>query len=223
MRRLVILLGLACSAGAHADDTGRYALTMADRLEYQFDPETVVWDLQGYYGDDYHKFWWKTEGDLEGGEIEEAWVDLLYSRAWTAFFDLQAGVRLDRVNDTTHTSLAVALLGLSPYRFEMDTTLLFDEYGGVRLQAEFERDFLVTQRLILQPRAEALLATKDTPELAVSSGFNELELELRLRYEFHRKFAPYLGVAWTRRYGDAATAAGSTEDTTVVAGLRAWF
>ena len=223
MRRLLPLLGLLFMAGAYADDTGRYALTMADRFEYQFDPETVVWDLQGYYGGDYHKFWWKTEGDLENGDIEEAWVDLLYSRAWTAFFDLQAGIRLDRVNDTTHSSIALALLGLSPYRFETDMTLLVDEYGGVRLQAEFERDFLVTQRLILQPRAEALLATKDTPELAVSRGFNELDLELRLRYEFHRKFAPYVGIAWTRRFGDAATAAGSARETTAVAGLRAWF
>ncbi len=223
MKRLLPLASLFCTVAVFGDDSGRYALTMADRLEYQFDPEIVVWDLQGYYGDDYHKFWWKTEGELDDGGIDEAWVDLLYSRAWTAFFDLQAGIRLDRVNDTTHGSVAVALLGLAPYRFESDMTLLFDEYGGVRLQAEFERDILVSQRLIVQPRAEALLASRDTPELAVSRGFNSLQLELRLRYEFHRKFAPYLGIAWTRRFGDAATAAGSSRDTTVLTGLRAWF
>ena len=223
MKRLLPLAIVFCTVAVFADDSGRYALTMADRLEYQFDLETIVWDFQGYNGDDYHKFWWKTEGDYDAGSIDEGWVDLLYSRAWTAFFDLQAGIRLDRSNDKTHSAVAVALLGLAPYRFESDVSLLFDEYGGVRLQAEFERDILVTQRLILQPRAEALLASRDTVELGVSRGFNSLGLELRLRYEFHRKFAPYLGLAWTRRFGDAATAAGSSRETTVVAGLRAWF
>ena len=50
---------------------------------------------------------------------------------------------------------------------------------------------------------------------------------LRLRYELHRKFAPYIGAYWQKLYGDTADMArdegDQVEDTAVVAGLRVWF
>jgi copper resistance protein B len=48
-----------------------------------------------------------------------------------------------------------------------------------------------------------------------------------LRYEFSRKFAPYLGVSWSKRFGDSADlaqAAGHDPDeVSWMAGIRAWF
>ena len=41
-------------------------------------------------------------------------------------------------------------------------------------------------------------------ERGVGEGFNDLELGVRLRYEIRREFAPYIGVAWTKKFGDTA-------------------
>ncbi len=53
------------------------------------------------------------------------------------------------------------------------------------------------------------------------------ELGLRLRYEFKREFAPYLGINWERKLGktaDFARAEGEDDNVfSVVAGLRIFF
>jgi len=50
---------------------------------------------------------------------------------------------------------------------------------------------------------------------------------LRLRYEIRREFAPYIGINWSKQFGDTADyteAAGEeSSDTRLVAGIRAWF
>jgi copper resistance protein B len=52
-------------------------------------------------------------------------------------------------------------------------------------------------------------------------------LGLRLRYEFHRQFAPYLGVVWTRRFGGTAGYARDEGRDLLerrwTAGVRLWF
>jgi copper resistance protein B len=72
---------------------------------------------------------------------------------------------------------------------------------------------------VLQPRAEIEFAFSDIPELAFDAGVTELSLGLRLRYEYTRKLAPYLGVAWEERYRDADDVAEST----MLVGIRFWF
>ena len=50
---------------------------------------------------------------------------------------------------------------------------------------------------------------------------------LRLRYEFRKEFAPYVGIEWSRAFGDTAdyieARGGETDDTRFVVGLKAWF
>jgi copper resistance protein B len=50
---------------------------------------------------------------------------------------------------------------------------------------------------------------------------------LRLRYEFTRQFAPYVGVEWTGLYGGTADHARDegerTEETRWVVGVHMWF
>tara|TARA_R110001599_G_scaffold353781_1_gene597603 strand:- start:9984 stop:10205 length:222 start_codon:yes stop_codon:yes gene_type:complete len=70
-------------------------------------------------------------------------------------------------------------------------------------------------------------AAQSVKELGIGSGINNTEMGLRLRYEIRREFAPYVGVSWTRFYGDTADlkAAEGTDSSTVffVAGIRVWF
>ncbi len=85
----------------------------------------------------------------------------------------------------------------------------------------------MTQRLILQPRVEFNLAAQDMPGRRIGAGLSTAEAGLRLRYEFAREFAPYVGVNWERRTGATARyARGRGEDAggaALVLGVRAWF
>jgi copper resistance protein B len=61
----------------------------------------------------------------------------------------------------------------------------------------------------------------------IGHGLADLSLGLRLRYEIHRQFAPYLGVEWEGSFGETANlqrAGGEpVRDTRLVAGVRLWF
>ena len=79
----------------------------------------------------------------------------------------------------------------------------------------------------LQPRAEVNLSAQDIPELGVGAGLDSVELGLRLRYEFAREFAPYVGVEQEWKVGQSADYARlAGEDPSVtnyVVGVRFWF
>ncbi|MGQ3042538.1 MAG: copper resistance protein B [Brevundimonas aurantiaca] len=209
----------------------RTTALIIDRLEAGFGDggDTYLWDVQGWSGGDINRFWWKSEGEGEfGGALEQAELQALYSRAVTPFWDVQAGVRQDfrpDGDDTTH--LVLGLQGLAPYWFEIDAAAFLSTKGDLTARVEAEYDQRLTQRLILQPRLEIDASASDVPELEIGSGLSSIEAGLRLRYEFRKEFAPYVGVEWSRALGDTAdyieARGGEAEDTRVVVGLKAWF
>lgn len=201
---------------------------LADRLEYQKGNDSTVYDAQAWYGTTYDRFVIKAEGDIADGTLEESSTDLLWGHAFSAFFDTQLGVRLDQYDEGKDRQwLALGIQGLAPYWFEVDVTAYVGDDGRTALSAQAEYELLLTQKLILQPRAELNLYGKDDVENGLGAGLSDLAVGLRLRYEFSRQFAPYIGVEWTDTYGDTAdyrrAADQSTSDTQFVAGLRFWF
>ena len=204
-----------------------YGFTQGERIEYVEAEEHLLWDIQGRYGGDYHRFWWKTEGTLDDGSTEDAELQLLYSRAWTAYFDLQFGVRYEDLESGDRMSLVAGTQGMAPYKFEVDAAAFLSEDGDLSVRAEFERDLMLSNQWILQPRAEVEVAFRDVPEIGIGSGVNELSLGLRLRYEHSRKFAPYLGIEWESAFGDTADlleAVGEdTDESSIVLGIRFIF
>ena len=67
-----------------------------DRLELRTREgrDRFLWDLQGWYGGDIDKIWFKSEGEGEWGRpLEQAEVQALWSHAIGPWFDFQAGVR----------------------------------------------------------------------------------------------------------------------------------
>ena len=201
---------------------------LGDRLEYQEDSDSTVYDIQAWYGTTYDRLVIKAEGDVADGTLEESSTELLWGHALNAYFDTQFGVRLDQFNDGKDRQwLAFGVQGLAPYWFEVDVTAYVSDDGRTALSAEAEYELLLTQKLILQPRAELNLYGKDDLDNRLGSGLSDLALGLRLRYEFSRQFSPYIGVEWTDTYGDTADyrrAAGQdTSGTQFVAGLRFWF
>ncbi|WP_428027352.1 copper resistance protein B [Altererythrobacter sp.] len=200
-----------------------------DRLEYRARQgnDGYLWDIQGFYGGDIDKFWFKSEGEGSFGEKpESAEVQALWSHAIAPFFDLQAGVRQDLTGpERTHAALGVQ--GLSPYLFEIDAAAFLSDKGNLTARIEAELDQRITQRLILQPRAELALSAQNIPELDIGSGIDRIELGLRLRYEIAREFAPYVGIdqEWrTGKSADYARARGEDPGVTnFVIGVRFWF
>lgn len=203
---------------------------MVDQLEARIHEgrDGYLWDAQGWYGGDINKLWIKTEGEGSFGEkTGEAEVQALWSRAITPWFDVQAGLRYDFRPDPERGHLVLGLQGLVPYQFEVDAAAFVSDEGDVSARFEAEYDLLITQRLILQPRAEINLAAQEVRELGIGSGINDVELGLRLRYEFAREFAPYVGVQWERKLGETADFARdegeSVDDLFFVTGVRIWF
>ena len=208
-----------------------YGQFLFDRLEYT-NKNSLDYEITGWYGGDYRRIWLEVEGEhntkKNEGSIEK--LDLLYGKLITPFWDIRGGVGYTSSygDKTKDRSMAlVGLKGLAPYWFEVDTNLRLTNKGEVYGDFEAEYDLLFTQRLILQPRVDTTFSFSDIPEIGIGSGINNVKISFRLRYEFKREFAPYVGFSYTKLFGqtkDYANQAG--EDTSYFStfvGLRMWF
>lgn len=185
-------------------------------------------NAEAWYGGDINKVWLKTEVEGEFGRSpEQVEVQALYSRAINPWWNLQAGVRYDLRPDPERAYLVLGIEGLAPYWIEVDAAAFVSNKGDVSASLEVENDLRLTQKLILQPRIELDLAAQDVPEIGVGSGLSTAELGLRVRYEIKPEFAPYVGVAYERAFGDTADFRRAAGDTAggwnLLLGIRAWF
>lgn len=214
----------------------KFAKLMVDRLEYAWGDheDTVNWDAQFWYGGDINRLRIETEGEDiasggEGGELET--FDVMYSRMIAPNWDVQAGLGYQRAYgpgpDHERGSLVVGVQGLAPYWFETDAKLRLNEGGAVSAELEVEYEWLLSQRLILQPRFSTHYSSEKVEAFGIGEGLNSAQVGLRLRYEIRREFAPYIGVYYRELFGETADLAEAegedTEGVAVVAGVRMWF
>ncbi len=206
------------------------SMILFDLAEYQARKggDGYRWEAEAWFGVDIDRFMVKTEGEGTFGEpIDDAEVQLLYSRAVAPYWNAHVGVRHDFRPDPSRTSAVVGIEGVAPYWFHLSGQLFLSDKGDFRARAEGSYDQRITQSLILSPRAEFNLSAQDMPAIGVGSGLTDVELGLRLRYEVRKEFAPYVGVEWSRKVGDTARyASAAGEDASVVnfvAGIRFWF
>lgn len=186
-----------------------------------------AWDITAWTGGDIDKLWIKSEGEgVYGQKIEKAEVQALWSHAIAPYFDFQAGVRKDFA-PVSRNYLAVGVLGLAPYRFEVDTAAFLSDKGDLTARFQGTYDQFITQRIIFQPRLEANFALQDIRETGTGAGISDIGIGARLRYEFAREFAPYIGVEWNNQLGRTArftrTAGGDPSSLNFLIGIRAWF
>lgn len=204
-------------------------MLMVDRLEAVSGKEGSwrLYDLKAMYGRDYNRIVLKSEGEIDNDQLMEASTRLLWSHAIATFWNSEIGLRYDSGEGDNQTWLALGVQGLAPYWFEVGTTAYIGDGGRSALGLDAEYELLLTQKLILQPRVDAMLYGKDDPERGQGSGLSGISAGLRLRYELRRELAPYVGIEWAKRYGGTAdyarAAGGSTADTRLVAGVRFWF
>ena len=187
------------------------------------------WEGEGWAGTDMNRLWFKTEGFVEHGVMTDGNQEVLYARPipYLRYFDVQAGVRYDLDSDPGRTWGAIGLEGLAPYFFQFAPTFYFSNRGFFAGRIEGSYDILITNRLIAQPQFEMNFYSKSNPSREIGSGFSELDTGLRIRYELTRKFAPYIGFAYTGNYGRTATftreAGGNPEDARFIFGVRLWY
>jgi copper resistance protein B len=213
----------------HVHESGPVAYVLVDRLEgWNRDSGSgQAWEVDSWFGGDIQRLRLRSEGERAAGRTHAANVDLLYSRAVSPWWDVVVGLRQDFAPGPSLTRGAIGLKGMAPYKFEIDATLYVGGDSDAALALEAEYTLLLTHRWILQPRLEAQFAAGDDPRRLTGAGLDSVSAGLRLRYEFTRRFGPYLGWEHERRFGNSADftrAAGEhARETRFVAGLRFWF
>ena len=186
------------------------------------------WDGEGWYGGDINRLWIKSEGDgAFGRKVERAEVQALYSHAVGPYFNLQGGLRYDIKPDPSRAYAVIGFEGLAPGFFDAEGALFLSNKGELMARAEAYYDQRITQRLILQPRAEINLAAQSSRAIGVGAGLSDVELGLRLRYDIRREFAPYVGVQYKRAFGDTRRylrdAGEDPGGWSLLTGVRFWF
>jgi copper resistance protein B len=211
----------------HEDPSNRFWLF--DQLEAQDgdDGEILSWDFKGWVGRNARRLLIRSEGERESSTTEHAELQLLWGRPIARWWDLVAGARQDFRPGPSRSWAAFGVQGLAPYRFEVEATAFVGEGGRAAARFEAEYEILITNRLIVQPLVELNWHSQDDAARGVGSGLSTAESGLRLRYEFRRELAPYIGLVRQRSFGSTADLARSagidTRETRLVAGVRVWF
>ncbi len=186
------------------------------------------YDGQGWIGTDLNKLWVKSEGTVDrNGRFSDGQHEALFDRAISTWFDLQAGVRVDLDDGPTRTWVAFGVQGLSLYFFDIEATGYVSDRGRTAFRLQGSYDLLLTNRLILQPQAELNVYGKADRARRTGSGLSDIDTGLRLRYEWSRKLAPYVGVTYAGYVGQAQAFARErgegAGDVRFTFGLRSWF
>ena len=215
--------------GHTVHDNGVNYFVLFDQLEWQrgAGPNSFSLDSKGWMGRDRDRLWFRAEGDGADGRVEEAQMHLLYGRQISRWWDVVGGIRQDFRPGPAQTWAAFGVQGLAPYWFQIEATAYVGASGRTHARFEVEYELLLTNRLIAQPLFEAEIFGKSDPERGIGAGLSTTDIGVRLRYEFKREFAPYIGVTWKNRWGktaDFAKAAGEDRGgARFVSGVRLWF
>lgn len=235
---VVLATGLAAPAAAQAGDTP-IGVPAHEMLEDPFNRAILLdelelrggddldWDASAWLGYAFNRLTIRTEGERVDGDTERAELQALWTHSFARWWDVVAGARADFEPGATRNWAAFGVQGLAPYRFELEATVFVGEDGDTAARFEGDYDLKITQRWILQPKLELDWYGQADPARRLGSGLTSIEASLRLRYEFRREVAPYVGLVRERLAGttaDFARAAGrDPDDSSVVAGIRLRF
>ena len=212
------------------DDDPLLAKIQLDNLETAHSSQgsnAQQWDGRFWIGRDLNKLWIRSEGSRSQGRIEEGNVEALWGHAISPFWDGMVGVRHDIGIGPTRNWIALGIQGIAPYKFEFEATVYAGPSGRSAFRLKTSQDWLFSQRLILTPEFEFNAYGRADPQRDLGAGLADASLSLRLRYEFSRKFAPYIGYSWVRSLGGTARMARAVgkpvSDRLILAGVRVWF
>ncbi len=217
-------------SGGHAmSDNGVHSYVLFDRLEAwnADDGIGLGWNARSWIGTDLDRLWLRSEGERIDNRTQSADLEVLYGHGFSPWWDVITGIRHDFTPGGSQDFAAIGVMGLAPYKFEVEATAYIGQSGQTAARLEVEYEALLTNRLILQPLLELNLYGKDDARRGIGSGLSTIEAGLRLRYEVSRQFAPYIGIVRERAFGRTADFRSDEgehiDDTRFVAGLRFWY
>jgi copper resistance protein B len=222
----------AVFTGGHLHDMGDKEINylfLLDNLEWQngSDGGVLNWNGTGWVGGDVDRLWLRSEGKRTTKGLGDAEVQALWGHSIGPWWDVVGGVRHNFKPGRSQTWAAVGIQGLALYNFETQATAFVGQSGQTSMRLEGTYDFLITNRLILQPSLELNIYGKSDAAREQGAGLANSSLGLRLRYEVDRQFAPYIGITWDRSYGNTARfvehEGGRRNEVSFVAGVRVWF
>ncbi len=227
-RKLAPLLAamLFLPALAAADDTGLQGGLTVDRLEMQRflvgATEDHYWHADGWIGGDTNKLLLKSEGAHWQGYVSGSLNQVLYGRAVSDAWTLEAGAARSGAPGPSLNWAAVAAEGDLPHDIDSEWTLLWRN-NLAWLKAQLETELPLGGAWKFVPKLELNLYTNNDPANQFGSGLSNGELALRLAYDFDRHVAGYAGYSRYQTFGNTAAqlrAAGNqTFDNILIAGL----
>jgi copper resistance protein B len=210
------------------DDAGIHHAVWLENLEGVYGTKNGgAWDAQGWVGGDFDKLWLKSEGATLGGKTGDSKVEALWAHAILPFWDTQLGVRHDFSGGPSREWAAFGVQGIAPYWFDVELTGYIGEEARTAIRLKTEYDLHLTQRLVLKPEIELNAYGKPDRARELGAGLADGQFELRLRYEITRRFAPYVGYVYDRKFAGSAALARRAGDPVIdhraVAGIEALF
>jgi copper resistance protein B len=214
--------------GHTVHDAAVHYLVLVDGVEWQAGGDGALsLDVQGWVGRDTNRLWFRADGHGAGG-VDDASAQLLYGRQTSRWWDIVGGIRQDFRPGDPQTWAAIGIQGLAPHWFEIEATAFVGGSARTLFEVEVEYELLLTNRVILQPRFEADFAGKSDELRGIGAGLTATDLGFRLRYEWRREIAPYVGMTWGRAWGETADLAAQagragSGGTRLMTGMRLWF
>ena len=193
------------------------------------------WATSAWIGDDLTKLRLQNSGVIDdAGHIDNEGgtrgIDsrFFYSRRISDYWDAKAGVQFTVFDQgVTRSGFIAGVEGVASYGIHLDAVLGVSQTGVVSARLDATYDILLSQKLIAQPFAEAMLASQDDPAIQLGSGLARWEVGLRLRYEIAKEVAPYIGVSFEQFTGTTASLVaaegGPTSNLRALVGLKVWF
>jgi len=234
---ILLIVVLGNDIAAMGDDP--LLTKLMSELEYlpNEDDGVLEWDVDAWVGRDLQKVWLKSSGEFANSEIEEANLELVYSRAVFSTWDQQFGIRHDFKSDQDHSDqgskarnwVSFGYIGTATYFVDVDARVFFGEESSAQLLVELEREIMLTQQWVLTPEMDIVANGRTQQQFGEGSGLSEIEFSVRLGYESNgnRKIQPFIGLtanqtfAGTRRFEKAE--GNSSTNVEAMFGVHFWF
>lgn len=199
----------ALDAMANMHKPGLYHMfALETDLSQQDGLTTGDWDFGGWAGGNTRRLWLKSEGEITDGKMQKAELWALYGQQVAPYWDAQIGMRQDFKPDVpggkAHSFLTAGVTGMAPYFFETEAHVFLRDDGAVSGRLRYENHWMITQRLIMKPRFEMNLNSRNDPIEGLGTGLTDASIGVQTRYEIRREFAPYIDLTYQQKFGKTA-------------------
>lgn len=178
--------------------------------------------FHSWMGKDQYKLGFNARIENSDSISEYIEKEVLFSSAFSVFWNWQIGLRQDRNPFTKTEWISIGLEGEAPYFIHSQLQFIANKEGDTGLRLHFQQDWRINDSWKLQPETEFNFYSEDNTEFSRQSGLNDLHLSLKLLYDNNRKLAPYLAFEYEKKWGEGLEE-HNEDSSQISAGLSFWF